>query len=161
MRRGSRRSGTTRSAYERALGLLARREYSRRDLRMRLLRAGHESSEVDDALSRLEADHYQDDDRFAEMLVRNRARQGYGPRRIQAELKSHGLADAAIRELLDAEGTDWAVSAREQLRRRYGAGAPAAFAERAKRAQYLLRRGFAAATVRAVTHAEVDDADAI
>ncbi|NMW26125.1 recombination regulator RecX, partial [Rhodanobacter denitrificans] len=34
-------------------------------------------------------------------------------------------------------------------------------AERTRRAQFLLRRGFAAATVRSVTHADVDEADDI
>ena len=92
------------------------------------------------------------------MLVRNRAGQGYGPVRIRMELKTHGVDDATIRQLLDDAEVDWLTSAAGQLRKRYG-GAPAAdHAERSKRAQFLLRRGFSAATVRSVTHAEVDDA---
>lgn len=146
------------SAYNKALGLLARREHSRRELRQKLDRSGYARDEAGEALDRLGEQHYQDDDRFAEALIRNRAGQGYGPMRLRAELKSHGLSDARIRSLLDAADIDWAESAAAQLRRRYGAAGTTDSAERARRAQFLLRRGFPAATVRNVTHADVDDA---
>jgi len=146
------------SAYNKALGLLARREHSRKELRQKLDRSGYARDEAGEALARLGEQHYQDDDRFAEALIRNRSAQGYGPMRLRAELRSHGLSDARIRSLLDAAEIDWTASAAAQLRRRYGAGGSLEPAERARRAQFLLRRGFPAATVRDVTHAEVDDA---
>jgi len=68
------------------------------------------------------------------------------------------LSDARIRELLDAAEVDWTASAATQLRRRYGKAGAADAVERTRRAQFLLRRGFAAATVRSVTHADVDEA---
>ena len=147
-----------RSAYDKALGLLARREHSRKELKTKLRQGGYEGEETTDALDRLGEQHYQDDDRFAEVLLRSRISQGYGPMRLRQELKSHGLVDARIRELLDAVEVDWNASAMAQLRRRYGGAGSKDPAERARRAQFLLRRGFAAATVRRVTHAEVDDA---
>ena len=52
---------------------------------------------------------------------------------------------------------DWTRLASGQLLRRFGGGHAADRAERAKRAGFLLRRGFDPATVRAVTRAEVDD----
>lgn len=146
------------SAYNKALGLLARREHSRKELRQKLGRSGYARDEAGDALDRLGEQHYQDDERFAEVLIRNRSAQGYGPMRLRAELKSHGLSDARIRSLLDAAEIDWVESAAAQLRRRYGTQGTTDPAERARRAQFLLRRGFPAATVRDVTHAEVDDA---
>jgi len=147
-----------RSAYDKALGLLARREHSRRELKTKLRQGGYEGEETSAAIERLGEQHYQDDDRFAELLLRSRIAQGYGPTRLRMELKTHGLSDARIRELLDAAEVDWNASAAAQLRRRYGAGT-ADPAERTRRAQFLLRRGFAAATVRSVTHADVDEAD--
>jgi regulatory protein len=149
---------TRRSAYDKALGLLARREHSRRELKTKLRQSGYEGGEASAAIDRLGEQHYQDDDRFAEVLVRSRAAQGYGPQRIRAELKTHAVPDARIRELLDEAEVDWEASALDQLRRRYGGKGAADPAERARRAQFLLRRGFAAATVRRATHAEVDDA---
>ncbi|CAM5478542.1 regulatory protein RecX [Rhodanobacter lindaniclasticus] len=150
-----------RSAYDKALGLLARREHSRKELKTKLRQGGYEGEETVAALDRLGEQHYQDDDRFAEVLLRSRIAQGYGPLRLRLELKSHGLNDARIRALLDAVEVDWVGAAAAQLRRRYGRAGTADPAERARRAQFLLRRGFAAATVRSLTHAEVDDADDI
>jgi regulatory protein len=146
------------SAYDKALGLLARREHSRRELKLKLRQKGYEGEEAGAALDRLGEQHYQDDDRFAGMLVRSRVSQGYGPMRVRAELKSHGLSDAKIRAVMSEAEVDWNASALAQLRRRFGAGSAPDREERARRAQFLLRRGFPAATVRSVTHADVDDA---
>lgn len=148
-----------RSVYDKALGLLVRREHSARELKTKLAIRGHGGGEAAEAIDRLRDQHYQSDDRFAASLARRRAAQGYGQRRIQAELKSHGLGDPAIRVVVAAVDTDWAVLAANQLRRRFGQHAAVDHAERAKRAQFLLRRGFDPATVRAVTRAEVDDPD--
>lgn len=156
--RGKRRAiADLRSAYDRALGMLARREYSERELRTRLDRDGCDEGESAAAIARLRDEQYQDDGRFGEMIVRARLGQGYGPARITAELRSHGLADAAIHALIAAADTDWEASARAQLRKKYGTRPPADHAERGKRAAFLLRRGFAAETVRIVTHSEVAD----
>jgi len=146
------------SAYQKALGLLARREHSRRELRLKLKQKGYQGEEAGEALDRLGEQNYQDDDRFAEVLVRSRVSQGYGPMRVRAELKSHGLSDARIRAVLEEAKVDWEANALAQLRRRYGAGSAPDRDEKARRAQFLLRRGFPAATVRSVTHADVDDA---
>jgi regulatory protein len=147
----------TRSVYEKALGLLARREHSARELKAKLAVRGHPPGEASEAIDRLKDCNYQSDERFAVSLSRRRAGQGYGPRRIEAELKSHGLGDPAIRDAITAVDIDWPTAASAQLRRRYGANAPAERNERAKRADFLLRRGFDAATVRAVTRADSGD----
>jgi len=154
------RSGKSRpSAYNKAFGLLVRREHSRRELDRKLRQGGYDRDEAEAALARLGEQHYQDDARFAEVLVRSRIAQGYGPARLRAELKSHGLPDARIRDWLEAAEADWEALAAEQLRRRYGAPSrPLDAADARRRAQFLLRRGFSAATVRRVTHADVDDA---
>ena len=77
------------SAYAKALGMLARREQSRRELERKLGRQGFERDESESALDRLAGQHYQDDGRFAGMLARGMIRKGYlsthatkrGPRR--------------------------------------------------------------------------------
>ena len=155
---GDRAAKPKRSAYDKALGLLARREHSRKELKTKLRRGGYDGDEAAAALDRLGAQHYQDDDRFAEVLLRSRIAHGYGPLRLRVELKSHGVPDARIHELLEAADADWEALAAALLRRRYAAAGRADYAERARRAQFLLRRGFAAATVRSVTHADVDEA---
>jgi regulatory protein len=144
-------------AYGRGLGLLGRREHSARELRAKLSRKGHAKDEVASAIDRLKDKRYQSDDRFGVSIARTRVAQGYGPARIRAELKSHALSDAAIRAAIEATEPDWLTVAANQLRRRFGGTSAADADERRRRAQFLLRRGFDPATVRAVTRAEVDD----
>ncbi len=146
-------------AFQQALGLLARREHSARELKGKLALRGHAGVESVAAIGRLKNLAYQDDDRFGASLARRRAAQGYGPRRIQAELKSHGLADDAIRAVLAALEVDWNAIATAQLRRRPARQAASDHAARAAEAAFLLRRGFDAATVRAVTRTDTGDLD--
>jgi regulatory protein len=141
-------------AYNKALALLARREHSARELKSKLARRGLDADASAAAVSRLQSKDYQSDARFGEMLVRSRIAQGYGPRWITAELKTHGISESRARAMLDAAEPDWPALVRQQLRRRYGARPAANLAERAKRAAFLLRRGFDAATVQSITRAE-------
>jgi regulatory protein len=152
-------SETPIDAYSRGIGLLSRREHSVRELKTKLARKGHTKDEIGDAVGRLADRKYQSDDRFGVSIARTRVAQGYGPVRIRAELKSHGLSDAAIRAAIEASDADWLASAAHQLKRRFGGKAPADADERSRRAQFLLRRGFDPATVRTVTRADVDESD--
>ena len=148
------------SAYNKALGLLARREQSAKELKRKLDRKGYESAETGAALEKLQGQAFQSDERFAGSLARTRYMQGHGPRRILAELRTHGLDDEACRAALDETDADWLGSARRQYQRRYGAKPAADRQETARRAAFLLRRGFDAATVRVITHASDVDASA-
>jgi len=146
-----------RTAYDRGLSMLARREHSQRELRARLEHGGYDEAEAAEAIERLGEQNCQDDERFAEMLLRARIAHGYGPARIRAELRSHGLNATAIDALIAAAEVDWNALATAQLRKKYGSRPAADHAERGKRAQFLSRRGFSADTVRVVSHAEVED----
>ncbi len=139
-----------RSASDKALALLARREHSRAELRMRLARDGYPEADIDAALASLAAANYQSDARFVDMLVRSRIAQGYGPLRLRAELRTHELTDEVVNAGLEHAEVDWTEQARAQLHRRYGDEPPADHRERAKRMQFLARRGFDSATVYAV-----------
>jgi len=146
------------TAYSKALGWLARREHSERELKRKLAHKGIEKEDADTALDKLKNQRYQSDERFAGAVIRTRIGQGYGPRRIFLELRGHGVTEAEIRTLMEDEAPDWEALAQSQYRRRYGGRPASDFAERTKRAQFLLRRGFDAATVRLITQAEgVDD----
>lgn len=145
------------SAYGKAIGLLARREHSQRELKTKLALGGYAKQEASDAIETLKSSEYQSDTRFAGSLARSRAANGYGPRRIAAELKSHGVADAAIAVAIAEIDADWFDLARRQLQRHYGRADVSDLKERARRAAFLLRRGFDAATVSALTRADCGD----
>ena len=157
--RGENEPATRLSAFGKAIDLLSRREQSARELKDKLARKGYDKHETEEALEQLQRSSYQSDERFAEVLARSRASQGHGPRRIFAELKSHGIADALIAPAIEAVDIDWVTSALRQYRRRYGSAPVASTAESAKRSAFLLRRGFDGATVRAVTCAALDEVD--
>src|SRR5215211_1059950 len=71
-----------------ALRLLGRREYTRTELRTRLLEKGYDQRLVDEALDQLAADKWLDDRRVAAAHVRTSSRlKGRGRRRIQRELE--------------------------------------------------------------------------
>ncbi len=145
-----RKSTAVGSAYDKALALLARREHSRRELKVKLEQRGFERSDSDNAIAKLQSQQYQSDQRFAESVLRRRIADGYGPNRIAAELQSHAMSRTQIQALLQAADPDWRAIAKAQLHRRYGNIAATEFAERGKRAQFLLRRGFDMTTVRKV-----------
>jgi regulatory protein len=136
------------SAYDKALGLLARREHSARELKSKLALRGFDADENAAALERLQSKDFQNDARFGEMLVRSRIEGGYGPRWIVAELRMHGIGEEKALALIAAAEPDWPGLVRRQLLRRYGRKPSASLAERSKRAAFLLRRGFDASTVK-------------
>ena len=137
------------TATQRALGLLVRREHSRKELTRKLTARGVESAEAEAAIDKLAEAGWQDDARFAELLVRSRAASGHGPLHVRAELRMHGLGGEAIAAAMDGFDGDWTAIARELVRRRFDAKSLATLAGQRKAADLLLRRGFAMEQVRA------------
>ena len=145
----------------RALGLLVRREHSRQELTRKLVARGIAADEATAAVARMAAEGWQDDGRFAASLARGRAGNGYGPLRIRAELKTHGLDGdtiaGALAALADSGNGDWIVQARDLVRRRFGL----AFSDdpnlRRRAADLLIRRGFDGDCVRAAVGRAADD----
>lgn len=136
---------------QRALALLTRREHSGQELARKLVARGIDAHEARAAVERLAGAGWQDDTRFAELLVRSRAGNGQGPVRIRAELGTHGLDREVIAAALDASGQDWVENARALVLRRFGHGvAHDRFLQR-KAADFLVRRGFTSDQVRAAS----------
>lgn len=128
---------------QRAVGLLTRREHSRRELERKLVQRGVEPDEASAVVGRLADAGWQDDARFAESLLRARASAGYGPAWIRAELKTHDLPGDLIAMALEAFEDDWIEFARNLLRRRQPHVLDSPTREdRRKALDLLLRRGF-------------------
>lgn len=146
---------------QRALGLLVRREHSRKELARKLTARGIDEQDAATAVARMAAEGWQDDARFAASLARSRAAGGYGPLRIRAELGAHGLDGEAVEQafqaLAEAGADDWVGRARDLVSRRYGARGLEEVTLRRKAAHYLARRGFDAATIRAATREDLLD----
>ncbi len=147
---------------QRAMGLLVRREHSRKELARKLEARGVDGDEAEATVARMAEAGWQDDARFAAGLARSRALAGYGPLRIRAELGTHGLGEdqirAAFEALAESGDDDWRAMARGLVQRRHGAGVADDPVLRRKAADFLFRRGFDGDTVRAATAFDLDDA---
>lgn len=137
------------------MDLLARREHSLTELRAKLGERAFDAAEIDTALAELAREGLADERRFIEAFVASRIRKGHGPIRIRAELRERGIGDAAIEDGL-AGVCDWNAAARNVRQRRFGAGAPRDFRERARQSRFLEYRGFTAGQVRAAFDGEAD-----
>lgn len=131
----------------RALAMQARREHSRQEIRQKLLELGGETLQVEQLLDELVRRRLQSDDRFAEIYVRSRAERGYGPRVIEAELRSRGLAAELVQEAMAGSGYDWAEQAVLQRQKRFGRSQPAEMKEKARQVRFLQYRGFSGSQV--------------
>ncbi len=141
---------------QRALGLLTRREHSRHELVRKLKQRGVEADDAAAAIERLAEAGWQDDARFAESLIRNRAGSGYGPAYIRAELGTHGLPADLVEAALKAYAGDWIDNARQLLQRRHPQALEGDRDACRKATDFLLRRGFGMAQVRAALAADHD-----
>jgi regulatory protein len=100
-RRGT-RQGKKRDIHERALGLLAVRQRSRRELERRLVQAGFEPDDVSAELTRLEAVGLVDDEAFARAVVEGRmGSRGESRRVVAGRLAQAGVASELALVALD------------------------------------------------------------
>ncbi len=106
------------------MDLLARREYSCRELSAKLLSKGYEQTLVADVLAALQAQRLLSDARFAESL------------------------DELIGEKLDFSSPDWLAELDRIRRKKFGDALPRGVAERARQTRFLLYRGFTLEQIR-------------
>lgn len=103
----SRKPKNPKSCHERALGLLAVRARSRRELERRLLQAGFEAAEVTDVLERLEHVGLIDDDAFAAQVVEHAfGVKRSGRRAVASTLAAAGVPRDVIETALSRGGED-------------------------------------------------------
>ena len=131
-----------------ALSLLARREHSSRELHFKLTARGCAESDVVAVLATLRGERLLSDDRFAEAYVASRRERGYGPLRIEAELRERGIGDETIAAYLDESERDWLDRARAVREKRFGTALPGSAAEQAKQIRFLNYRGFGSEHIR-------------
>ena len=124
-----------------AVTLLARRDFGCAELAGRLAERGFNETVVTALIGSLVTRGVLDDTRFATHFVAYRSGRGQGPTRIRHELAQLGLSAALIEAALHS-GPDWQGLAREVRRRRFGAEAPADWAEKSRQARFLQYRGF-------------------
>ena len=93
---------------QKALEMLSRRPYSRRELKDKLLRRGTDEQSAEDCIAWLDEHGFLDDGEYAGAVARHYSAKGYGAGRVKSELRRRGiereLADETLAEL--PENTD-------------------------------------------------------
>jgi regulatory protein len=125
-----------------------------------LRRFGATTTVIDATLEKLRRLNYINDGAFARNWALSRAQnQGYGPRRIDQELKKKGVVDAVIREALKEifEQENEEERARKILQKRF-AGANFQEPRALRRAvAFLQRRGYSSKVIFELLRCSVDD----
>ncbi|QBJ79042.1 MULTISPECIES: recombination regulator RecX [Aquitalea] len=137
----------------RAVDLLSRREYTRRELERRLAPFAESPEQLATLLDELAERNWQSDSRFARQFADIKG-QKYGTRRLQQEMRQRGVAQEDIADAL-AERDDLAL-ARRQWEKKFGSVATTP-QERAKQMRFLAARGFGMGVIRQVMAGRDED----
>jgi regulatory protein len=138
--------------------MLARRELSEAQIRVRLDRRGFEPAEIDAAVARLRHERALDDRRTALACARTEAHvKRHGRLRVLRQLDAlgidRGIARAAVSEVFADIDEDSLLAQALEKRLRGDAAPSRASVQRIRR--YLLARGFPAAQVSAVIRGRI------
>jgi len=142
---------------ERALRLLARRDYARQELSRKLAPHAESAQQVAALLDDLAAGSLLSDQRYAATRISSRGAR-VGDARLAYELRGKGVAEDVVSAAL-AGVEDELTRARRVWQRKFPGGPLAAgdAAERARQARFLAGRGFSADTIRRVLRGHLDD----
>jgi regulatory protein len=136
-----------------AMNLLAMREHSAKELRVKLARKCNQDELILAAVEKLQRDGLQSDSRYAEAYTNMRLRQGKGAQIIRLELREKGINDELISACLTSavQGTDWNSLALKAYQKKFGDSLPVLnLKEKSKRIRFLTARGFSAANIQYV-----------
>lgn len=87
---------------QKALEMLSRRPYSRRELKDKLLRRGTDEQSVEDCIAWLDEHGFLDDGEYADAVARHYTAKGYGAGRVKSELRRRGIERELADETLEA-----------------------------------------------------------
>jgi regulatory protein len=143
----------------RILGYLARRDYSRHELRQKVLKFASDRQILEQVLDELSQLDLLSDKRFACMLVRYKANAGYGPARIRQWLIQHHIPNSMVTSVLAEANLNWQVIARHQINKHFAVIEPMNIKQQARQMRYLYNRGFSQNDIRAVVAVTGDALD--
>lgn len=135
---------------KKAMDLLMRREHTVAELQKKLNARDYDADIVIEVVEQLANEGLVSDERFTEAFVRYRRNNGYGPRRIQSELRERGVSEKIQSTYLDIGDPQWFTHAALVQSKRFGDDLPEDFKERARQARFLQYRGFTSDQIREV-----------
>ena len=142
-----------------ALGYLARREHSYKELSTKVTAKFSSSPDVgqgvvEEVLDELVEHKLLSDHRFADVYIRSRLNKGFGPERIALELRENGVDQTFINEGLNDSGIDWRDVAFIVWRKKFRLSTDQLptlnYAEKARQSNFLRYRGFRHSEIEAI-----------
>lgn len=130
------------SIWSTALSLLARREHSKKELQTKLIKADFPADLIQKTVDQCIAQGFLSDERYSEMLIRTRIRQGYGPLRIRQELQNQEIHPEIITQFLDGDPINWEEQLDLVKTKKFGRRQPSDIKEKARQIRFLNYRGF-------------------
>ncbi|WAK00766.1 regulatory protein RecX [Methylobacter sp. YRD-M1] len=127
---------------ETCLRLLARRDHSRKELLNKLTGKGFDREDVLAVIDELAQQGWQDDQRYAQNYARYRMQKGYGPVRIEYELRQNAIDEIDLDAVLQAFDSSWVDLLEQVYNKKYDHKKNLDRNEWAKRSRFLLHRGF-------------------
>lgn len=114
--RSLRSGASTRTAWATAIGLLARRDLSEEEVRLKLLDREFAEREVEETVSRLRERRYLDDRALALAVARARSRtKHHGPLKVRAYLSKRQIPEELAREAIRVEFPEGAELERAEI----------------------------------------------
>lgn len=125
------------------LWLLARQEYSKKELTNKLQAKGAPDNYIEVLLQWCEQLGYIDDARYCESFLRRQINKGLGQKRVLVEALNKGVDRAQLMQLIDTLEVDWFELAQNAYLKKYATTAVKLdYKEKAKRVRYMMYRGF-------------------
>ena len=125
-----------------ALASLCMREHSIKEITDKLTRKEYQQDSIEVVIQECLKDNYLNEQRFAEIFWRSRAKKGFGPTKIAMELKQKGISASMIEESSHQEELDFDVVIKTIYFKKFKGLKIRDFKDKAKRQNYLYHRGF-------------------
>ncbi len=130
-----------------AVRLLARREHGKAELTGKLVAKGADPEMAKSVVESLAMTGAVSDERFAASFAEGRKARGYGPQRIERDLRLAGIDEALIDSTIRPGDEQWRQVLKKTIRKKYGDRPADSFSEWAKRANFLRGKGFSSELV--------------
>ena len=130
--------------------LLATREHSSAELLRKLVQKGFAQADAQILVVKLQQETVLSDRRFIESYIHSRQQRGFGPIRIQAELRQHGFNDEEIKLPLDVTASGWLRLAQQVRHKKFGDVIPRDYQDKVRQMRFLEYRGFSHEQIRRI-----------
>ena len=141
----------------RALNFLSKREYSARELALKLQPYATENDDIEAIISWLQEKNFLSEERFVESYVRQRISR-YGNQKILYDLQNYHIVSPIIEEITETLKETELARALALWKRRFGKP-PQTIQEKAKQIRFLQYRGFPLNIIQKIIKGDFPDYD--